>query len=311
MKIGYLLPTRDRAARGEYDLGGLIEQARRAESLGFDSVWAGESPIARPRPDPLLVLAGVAAVTDRVTLGTAVLLPALRHPILLAQQIATLDRISEGRLVIGAGGGFPTPATEEQFAALGVGYARRISRLVESLEVMRRLWSGRTVTFEGEHVDFRDIRLAPLPTGPDGPPLWLAGGGGHALRRVAHHADGWLPYPPSAAAYAQDWSAIQQAAVRTVTPALYATLCLDDDPVRARQRLRVSIERYYNAPLEAVETIQAMFAGTPEQAAEWLSSYVVAGARHVVIRLAAEDHRPALEELAGRVMPLLTLKDDS
>ncbi|SEN41150.1 hypothetical protein [Nonomuraea pusilla] len=90
-----------------------------------------------------------------------------------------------------------------------------------------------------------------------------------------------------------------------VTPALYATLCLDDDPERARARLRVSIERYYNAPLEFVEGIQAMFAGTPDGAAAWLRGYADAGAEHVVVRLAVDDHRPAMEEFAGLVLPAL------
>ncbi|WP_406235411.1 LLM class flavin-dependent oxidoreductase [Nocardia sp. NBC_01009] len=76
-EVGYLLPTRDDVAVGRYDLRALIEQARRAEFLGFDSVWAGDSPVARPRADPLLLLSAIAAVTDRITLGTAVLLPAL------------------------------------------------------------------------------------------------------------------------------------------------------------------------------------------------------------------------------------------
>src|SRR5690349_22718439 len=101
LEIGYLLPTRDQAVLGRHDPGRLVAQARRAEELGLDSVWAGDSPVNRPRADPLLVLAAAAQATARVTLGTAVLLPALRHPILLAHQLATLDRLSEGRLVAG------------------------------------------------------------------------------------------------------------------------------------------------------------------------------------------------------------------
>jgi alkanesulfonate monooxygenase SsuD/methylene tetrahydromethanopterin reductase-like flavin-dependent oxidoreductase (luciferase family) len=108
LRIGYLLPTRDQTVRGDHELDPLIRQARLAETLGFDSVWAGDSPVTRPRADPLLVLAAAAASTQRVTLGIAVLLAALRHPILLAHQLATLDRIAEGRLVVGMVRGFPT-----------------------------------------------------------------------------------------------------------------------------------------------------------------------------------------------------------
>ncbi|MGP3910180.1 LLM class flavin-dependent oxidoreductase [Nonomuraea sp. 10N515B] len=157
---------------------------------------------------------------------------------MLTHQLATLDRLSEGRLIAGMGGGFPNPATEAQFAAVAIGFARRIGRMEESIDVMRRLWSGQTVSHTGEHFTFTDVRIEPSPHRPGGPP-------------------------------------------RPVTPALYATLCLDEDPEKARQRLRKSIERYYNAPLEFVASIQAMFAGTPRQAADWLTRYAVAGARHL------------------------------
>jgi len=112
LQVGFLLPTRDRIVLGDHDVGSLIRLARLAEELGFDSVWAGDSPVTRQRADVLTLLPAVAAVTERITLGTAVLLPALRHPIPLAHQLATIDRIADGRLIAGMGGGFPNPATE-------------------------------------------------------------------------------------------------------------------------------------------------------------------------------------------------------
>jgi alkanesulfonate monooxygenase SsuD/methylene tetrahydromethanopterin reductase-like flavin-dependent oxidoreductase (luciferase family) len=139
--IGALLPTRDRLAAGDPSVGPLIDLGQRAEGLGFDSVWVGDSPLARPRPDALLLLAAVATQTERVTLGTAVLLPALRHPILLAHELATLDRITDGRLIVGAGGGFPYPITEAQFDAFEVSFRRRVSRLEETIDAMRLLWT--------------------------------------------------------------------------------------------------------------------------------------------------------------------------
>jgi probable F420-dependent oxidoreductase len=326
MNIGYLLPTRDRTVAGEHDLRPLIAQARRAEALGLDSVWAGDSPLTRPRADPLLLLAGVADATERVALGTAVLLPALRHPILLAHQLATLDRLSDGRVIAGMGAGFPTAATEAQFTAIGVDFTRRGRRLEESIEVMRRLWTGGEVSYRGEHFAFDDVRVAPPPSRPGGPPIWLAGGGGRALRRVARLADGWLPYPPEATTYAQELAAIDhaaidhaateqatpnQAALRRITPALYATLCLDDDPEKARQRMRTSIERYYGTSLEFIASIQALFAGTARDAAAWLGGYAAAGARHLVIRLATDDHETDLEQLADQVLPHLRTDTDT
>ena len=97
-KIGYLLPTREQIMEGRPDAASLLELAARAEALGYNSVWVGNSVLARPRHDPLTLLAGVAGRVPRVALGTAVLLPALRNPVLLAHQVATLDQVSEGRL---------------------------------------------------------------------------------------------------------------------------------------------------------------------------------------------------------------------
>ncbi|WP_040783404.1 LLM class flavin-dependent oxidoreductase [Nocardia pneumoniae] len=310
LEIGYLLPTRDQTVLGEHEPKRLVAQACRAEMLGLDSVWAGDSPVTRPRADPLLLLAAVAQATERVTLGTAVLLPALRHPILLAHQLATLDRLSSGRLVAGMGGGFPNRHTEAQFAAVGVGFARRIGRLEESIEAMRELWSGEPVSYRGEHFSFDDVRLAPPPSRPGGPPIWLAGSGAPALRRVARLADGWLPYPTEAETYGAELDVIDRAGPRRpITPALYATLCLDENPEKARERLRTSIQGYYNAPLEFIASVQAVFAGTAREAADWLTGYVAAGARHLVIRLATDNHDKGLEEFADQVLPLLREED--
>jgi probable F420-dependent oxidoreductase len=308
--VGVLLPTRDRLAAGDAAVGPLLELAKDAEALGLDSVWVGDSPLARPRADALMLLAALAALTERVVLGTAVLLPALRHPILLAHELATLDRIAAGRLIVGVGSGFAYPITEAQFDALGVTFRGRVSRLEECVAAMRLLWRDEAVSFRGRHYEFEDVSLAPKPQQPGGPPIWMVGGGEPALRRVGRLGDGWLPYPPSAEAYAADWGAVQDTA-RTedreggVVPALYATVCVDADAERARAMLRASIERYYQVPLEAIQAIQALFAGTAEQCAEWLGRYVEAGARHIVVRFAVEDHAAALERFASVVLPLV------
>jgi alkanesulfonate monooxygenase SsuD/methylene tetrahydromethanopterin reductase-like flavin-dependent oxidoreductase (luciferase family) len=295
LRIGHLLPTRDMAAAGDDDVHLLVEVARRGEELGFDSVWAGDSPLTRPRADALIVLASVAAATRRVEVGTAVLLPALRHPVLLAHQLATLDRIAEGRLLVGVGAGFPHAATEAQFTALGAGYRQRLALLEASLAAMRQVWAGEAAS------------VAPRPVRSGGPPIWLAGAGAAALRRVARLGDGWLPYPPRPELYAAQLRVLHETAgvdrAPAVTPAFYATVCLDADRARGRRRLRASVERYYRAPLERIETVQALFAGPAEACADWLRAYVAAGARHVVVRFAADDHLAALEEFAVTVRP--------
>ena len=102
--FGYLLPTREMVMSGGVpDIERFIALAERAEELGFDSIWAGDSVLARPRLEALTTLAAVASRTSRAKLGTAVLLPALRHPVVLADQVANLDVLSQGRTILGVG----------------------------------------------------------------------------------------------------------------------------------------------------------------------------------------------------------------
>ena len=126
-KLGYLLPTRERVMEGHHETGSLLALAETAEGLGYDSIWVGDSVTARPRHDPLTLLAAVAARTRKAELGTAVLLPALRNPVLLAHQVATVDRIAEGRLILGIGIAADMPAIRRRVRGDGraVRQARR------------------------------------------------------------------------------------------------------------------------------------------------------------------------------------------
>ena len=148
-RIGYLLPTREQIMEGRPDAAPLLDLAARAESLGYDSVWVGDSLLARPRHEPLTLLAGVAGRVKRVELGTAVLLPALRNPVLLAHQVATLDQVSEGRLILGVGFAADVPNIRAEFAAAGVPFDKRVGRMMEGLRLCRALWTGEPVTWDG------------------------------------------------------------------------------------------------------------------------------------------------------------------
>jgi len=118
-QIGYLLPTREAIMQGRPEAGPLLTLAERAAGLGFASVWVGDSLTARPRHDPLTLLAAVAGRVPELILGTAVLLPMLRNPVILAHQVATLDRIAEGKLILGVGFAADRPNIRAEFAAAG------------------------------------------------------------------------------------------------------------------------------------------------------------------------------------------------
>ena len=176
---------------GRPETAPLLELAARAEGLGFDSVWVGDSLLARPRHDPLTLLAAVAARTRKVALGTAVFLPALRNPVVLAHQLATLDQISEGRLVLGAGIASDLPNIRAEFAAAGVPFEGRVGRMMEGLRLARALWTGKPVDWQGRWPVQSGV-LGPTPYRAGGPPIWMAGSVRPALERAARHFDGWF-----------------------------------------------------------------------------------------------------------------------
>src|ERR1044071_8328559 len=182
VELGVLLPTREAIMSGRPETGSMLAMADRAEAAGFDSVWIGDSLTARARHEPLTLLAAIAGRTRRVKLGTGVLLPALRNPVVLAHVIGTLDRVAEGRVILGVGIAADTPAIRREFAAVGVPWERRVGRFLETLEICRALWTRDGVSFSGKHFTLQDVTVEPKPHRRGGPPLWIGGSGPAALR---------------------------------------------------------------------------------------------------------------------------------
>src|SRR5437016_6523249 len=203
-RIGYLLPTRESVMEGRPAAAPLIALAERAESLGFDSIWVGDSVLARPRHEPLTLLAAVASRLRRVEIGTAVLLPVLRNPVLLAHQVATLDQIAEGRLTLGVGIAADVPNIRQEFTAAGVPFERRVGRLLEGQRLARALWSGQPVDWNGRWKVEHAV-LGPTPHRPGGPPIWVGGSVPASLDRAGRFFDGWLPLAPAADEWTRLW----------------------------------------------------------------------------------------------------------
>jgi alkanesulfonate monooxygenase SsuD/methylene tetrahydromethanopterin reductase-like flavin-dependent oxidoreductase (luciferase family) len=295
-KLGYLLPTRERVMEGRHETGPLFELAARAEALGFASLWIGDSLLARPRHDPLTLLAAVAARTTRVELGTAVLLPALRNPVLLAHQVATVDRIAEGRLILGVGIATDVPNIRAEFEAAGVPFEKRVGRMVEGLALARALWKGEPVDWDGRW-KVKGGTLGPTPHRPGGPPIWIGGSVPPARERAGKLYDGWFPNAPTAAEYGPQWAEVQAAAravgrdPAALTGAMYLTLALDDDAARATARLDAYLQNYYGMPAAAMKKRQMCYAGPAAGAGAWLKGYADAGASHLVLRFAGEHER--------------------
>ncbi len=191
MRFGVHLPHIGRKATPAL----IRDAALQAEALGFDDVWVSEHiivPAGAPYPpspafyDPVLTLTWAAAVTRHVRLGTSVLVLPMRHPLPLAKELATLQNLSEGRLILGAGVGW----MEAEFEALGAPFHERGKRMDEGLALMRAVWTEDPVTFPTTHIPARveAMRMQPMPHAPI--PVWIGGASDAALARAARH-DGW------------------------------------------------------------------------------------------------------------------------
>ena len=301
VKIGYLIPTREHVMSGDHSTSSLIDRARLAADLGFDSLWIGDSLTARPRHDPLTLLAGIATAVPGPQLGTAVLLPALRNPVVLAHQLATIDQLSEGRLIVGAGIAADAPTIRAEFASAGVPFDGRVGRLMEGVRLCRALWQGEPVTWDGRWT-LDEQSLAPTPYRPGGPPIWLAAGVDQGIKRAATHFDGWMPIGPDPDTFAQRNQLFRQTAEaqnrKQLTTSLYLTICIMEDESAADLAINDYLEQYYGVPAAAMRSIQACCGGSIETVAEFMNSYISAGAEHLIVRVVGK-HSDTLTSIAN------------
>lgn len=202
MKLGLQVPSAQPGASAE----GILAVAKAAERLGFDGVWMfdhlftptdieskypytrdGSYPISEADPffDPLGVFGVIAGATERISIGTAVLIPAYRHPLVLGKILASIENFAPGRLQLGVGAGWMT----EEFEAVGITRERRGARLEEYISALRAIWSGKPVAFDGEFYSWTEAGLLPAPTRAI--PLLVGGHADVALKRAARIGDGW------------------------------------------------------------------------------------------------------------------------
>ncbi len=167
-----------------------LELVRLAEALGFDSVWVSEHHGASDGylPSLLPMLAAFAAATERITLGTGVVLTPLHDPLRLAEDTAVVDQLSGGRLILGLGIGW----REEEFRMFGVPLAERVQRTSETVEILRRAWTGRRFSFEGRSFRYDRVRVTPPAAQPGGPRIFLGGYAERAVRRAGRLGDGYI-----------------------------------------------------------------------------------------------------------------------
>ncbi|MSP38102.1 MAG: LLM class flavin-dependent oxidoreductase [Deltaproteobacteria bacterium] len=304
INFGVLLPTREAIMSGRADSSSLYRIAERAEALGFHSVWVGDSLTARPRIDALTTLAAVGARTQRVRLGTAIYLAALRNPILLAYQLASLDWLTGGRVDFGIGYGRPKEAAaEHEFEILGLDPSARMKMSEEVVDVMRRLWRENDVSYQGKFTRFDHVTIEPKTIQPGGVPIWLASNDIEpGLKRVGRTADAWINNIKSPEVFSVCWEKVRDYAVQAgrpadaIHPSIYFTLAAGDhDAVVEGQTF---LAQYYNRSYEAVVNAMLCVTGSWDEVIDWMEKYIAAGARTVVLRFAARDQLGAVEACA-------------
>ncbi len=286
------------------DAAGLRAYLARAEALGFASAWVVEQTLGTiPSLDSVGLLTWAAAVTERMRLGVAVLLTALRSPLHLAKTLGTLDHLSGGRLIVGVGLG-----NERTYAAHGVPAERRAARFGESVRLLQRLWTEPRVTVEGEFWTLTNAPMEPKPLQKPHPPLWFGGHHPAALRRAVALGSGFIGAgSASTASFVEQVKVLRGLlAAERRDPATFALgkrvyIAVDRDRDRAGKRLAEWFGAFYGRPELAAQV--AVWGDVPE-CVERLREIVAGGAGYLMLN-PVFDEREHLERFATEIAPRL------
>ena len=319
LKIGLTLPNRGVLfnATTPSELVSLAETADR--SGGFDSVWVGDSLLAKPRLEAITLLAAIAARTRTVKLGPACLASfSLRDPIQLADQWASLDLLAEGRtILVACNGNVEQSGVQVESETYKVTRRDRVERVVEGLQILRRLWTEDNVSFSGKHYAFNNVTIAPKPYCPAGPPLWLAvhppaskpEAVEKAHRRIIKYADGWQTSKWSPDDLGWRIKDLREKAAEagrdpaSIATHLYHNVNLVDDLEAATAESKRFLDLYYTMDYSE-EFVRGWVAqGTAADVVARLKMYEALGFDGVTLRITSWNQQAQLTRLIDEVLP--------
>ena len=263
----------------------MVEMAAEADRLGFDSVWVGDRVFHDRLPilDPLAILASLTTRTSKVRLGTAILIMPLRNPVTLAKTLSTIDFLSKSRLVLGLSVG----AREEDYRAVGIAFERRAKLFVDGIELMRKLWTQRDVSYAMEDARAERMNMMPRPAGENRPPILLGGYAEAVFRRAGRLANGWIGGTQlSPEAYASSWNKVVGYAkslgrdTTKLEPAKLWYCYVSDDRQAAKRLLEERLQTYYGS----YDVENNCIFGAPKDCLMRLKKYREAGVRTFILQ---------------------------
>ena len=319
LRFGFTLPQRG-VFFGVTTVEQLMSLAREVDANPvFDSLWVGDSLLAKPRPDSIALLGALTAATRRVTLGVGCMASfPVRDPVIFAYQWATLDLLSAGRMLLAACTGIVAGgASAREGAVWGVIDRERPDRLVENIEICRKLWSEHHVTFKGRFRSFEDVTVQPRPV-QQPCPIWIASNPRgvlapavleRALRRVAKTADGWMTVQLFPGTLKSTWTKITEyLREEGRDPARFPNMAyhnvnINPDRQAALEESKRFLDEYYG-PVFSPQMVESWTAaGTPAQCIEHLQALKRDGARTVTLRITGWKQEEQYERLVNEVLP--------
>jgi probable F420-dependent oxidoreductase len=280
----------------------VIAFAKKCEEMAVHSFWTIDR-IVYDNLEPLTLLGAAAAATQKIRLGTSILMPALRHPALLAKTIATLDFISNGRIALGVGYG----SRENDFTAVEVPFDKRGGRAVEAIQLMRRLWSEENVTHHGRFFKVENLTIGPRPI--QSPlPVWSGGSAEVALKRAGTWANGFICGSSAIPEFPSIWEKVAnyaRAAGRNpseIEKAGLTFIAINDNKGKAVEVCTAYMNRYYGRPRGDIENM--FLVGPAAACAERIKSFFASGLDTLIIGMADPDPKQ-LDLFGEKVLPLL------
>ena len=282
--------------------------ARRADELGFDSLWTGDHVSFHGAIyESLTLLASYAGITTRARLGVGVYLLALRHPTVAAKISSTLDVLSGGRLIFGVGVGGENP---KEFEACGIPHKERGARVTEGIDVVRTLWRDSPASFKGRFTEFEGVSIDPKPVQKPAPPIWVGGRSDAALARAGRQGDGWISYVVQPERYQQSVTKIEaaaEAAGRSLAGFEKAHLTFITVGKDYESAERVWVDRLSKRYAQDFGPLARKYGiiGTPAQCAEQLQRFIEAGCSYFVLDAIcdASDEARQIEIFASELFP--------